>query len=338
VQDAYRLSQRKAARLIGLPRGTMRYQIQRDPQSGLRMRLRELAASRVRYGYRRLTVLLKREGYQVNAKRIYRLYKEEGLTVRAKSRKKWVSRSRVPLGIAVRANQRWSMDFIHERTEDGRSFRVLSIIDQFTRECVALVADRRMTGVKVVTTLEQTLGQGRPKPESITTDNGSEFVGKALDTWSVKHDVKLDFIRPGRPVENGFVESFHGRLRDECLNAEIFLSLADAQRKLKAWRDDYNHHRPHSALGDQSPALFAEQHRTVESVRSALPTRNKASGNPRQGSATPAAAALDVGSRQLVNYLIRGRSAPAKRLPNQSRFLEFPESLKRPSIGPPKHS
>jgi putative transposase len=333
VQGAYRLSERKAARLIGLPRGTMRYRVQRDPQTALRLRLKELAASRVRYGYRRLTVLLKREGFKVNAKRIYRLYKEEGLIVRTKSRKKLASRSRVPLGTAVRPNQRWSMDFIHERTEDGRSFRVLSIIDQFTRECLALVADRHMTGGKVVVALEQAIKQGQPKPESITTDNGSEFVGKALDAWAVQEGVKLDFIRPGRPVENGYVESFHGRLRDECLNAEIFFSLADAQSKLNIWREDYNHQRPHSALGDRTPASFAAQHRKGEGRCSALPISNTASRNPSQGSATPAIAALDLGSRQLANHPSRGRSAAAKRLLNQSRFLEFPDTLKRPSSG-----
>ena len=274
----------------------------------------------------------------MNAKRIYRLYKEENLTVRTKSRKKLASRTRVPLAKAVRPNERWSMDFIHERTEDGRSFRVLSIIDQFTRECIALVADRPMTGAKVVLALEQAFCQGRPKPESITTDNGSEFVGKALDAWSVRHGIKLDFIRPGRPVENGYVESFHGRLRDECLNAEIFFSLADAQQKLSAWREDYNHRRPHSSLSDRSPADFAELHRTARAPRSALFILNTASGSPRQGSATPAATALDPGHRQLANHPSRGRSAAAKRLLNQSPFLEFPDTLERPSNGPSKPS
>jgi putative transposase len=338
MQEAYRLSERKAARLIGLPRGTMRYREQRDPQTALRLRLKELAASRVRFGYRRLTVLWKREGFQVNAKRIYRLYKEENLTVRTKSRKKLASRTRVPLAKALRPNQRWSMDFIHERTEDGRSFRVLSIIDQFTRECIALVADRPMTGAKVVVALEQAIQQGRPKPESITTDNGSEFVGKALDSWAVQQRVQLDFIRPGRPVENSYVESFHGRLRDECLNAEIFFSLADAQSKLNRWREDYNHRRPHSALGDRPPALFADHQPNERNSRFALLSSNTASGSPPQGSATPAAAALDPGSRQLDNHPSRGRSAAAKRLPNQSLFLDFPDTLKRPLAGPPRPS
>lgn len=211
--------------------------------------------------------------------------------MRRKIRKKLASRSCVPLGSAFRPNQRWSMDFIHERTEDGRAFRVLSIIDQFTRECVALVADRQMTGIKVVAALEKTLQQGRPKPESITTDNGSEFVGKALDGWSMQRGIKLDFIRPGRPVENGYVESFHGRLRDECLNAEIFFSLADAQNKLEAWRGDYNRQRPHSALADRTPAEFAAQFQSGKPARSAPSTLNTADGKPCQGSATAAVAA-----------------------------------------------
>lgn len=322
-----------------MPRGTMRYRVQRDPQEALRLRLRELAAARVRYGYRRLTVLLKREGFKVNAKRVYRLYKEEGLIVRTKTRKKLVSRSRVPLGRAQRADQRWSMDFIHERTEDGRSFRVLSVIDQYTRECVALVADRRMTGAKVAAILEQTLSSGRVQPESITTDNGSEFASKSLDGWTMKRGIKLDFIRPGKPVENGFVESFHGRLRDECLNAEIFFSLEDAQRKLNHWRDDYNQHRPHSALADRTPQAFAEQCRARGATRSALPASPTTGGIPTQGSAMPADAALDLGPRQLVHYPSRGRSASSaleERPHNWSPFLESPDTLQAPSLGPPK--
>jgi putative transposase len=240
VHDSFRVSERRAAGLMKVPRGTLRYRPCRDPQVALRARLKELAAARVRYGYRRLTVLLKREGWNVNAKRVYRIYSEEGLTVRTKQRKKLASRARVPLSVATRPNQRWSMDFIQERTEDGRNFRVLSVIDQFTRECIALEADRSMSGHKVVAALDRVIEQSRPAPESITTDNGSEFAGKALDAWALQHAVKLAFIRPGKPVENGFVESFHGRLRDECLNAELFFTLADAQQKFAAWRDDYN--------------------------------------------------------------------------------------------------
>ncbi len=220
------------------------------------MRLRELAASRVRFGYRRLTVLLRREGWLVNAKRIYRLYSEEGLTVRTKQRRKAASRQRVPQSAATAPDQRWSMDFVSDRLADGRWFRVLTVIDQFTRECLLLLADRSLSGEKVAVALERVVGQRRA-PKSITVDNGSEFASKAMDAWAYGHGIQLDFIRPGRPVENGYIESFNGRLRDECLNVEVFFTLEDAREKLERWRQDYNRVRPHSALGDQAPAQFA---------------------------------------------------------------------------------
>src|SRR6516225_11210108 len=221
------------------------------------MRWRELAGSRGRYGYRRLTVLLRREGWLVNAKRIYRLYREEGLQVRTMKRAKRASHTRVPLAEPVRANQRWSMDFVSDRFADGRWFRILTVVDQYTRECLCLHADRPQTGEKVVEQM-QLLSALRGKPESITTDNGSEFVGKAMERWSYQSGVKLDFIRPGKPVENGYIESFNGRLRDECLNGEVFFHLADAREKLERWRNDYNLHRPHSALEDRTPQEFAQ--------------------------------------------------------------------------------
>lgn len=220
------------------------------------MRLRELAASRVRFGYRRLTVLLKREGWAVNAKRIYRLYSEEGLTVRTKQRKKAASHQRVPQGLATRPNHRWSMDFVSDRLVDGRWFRVLTVVDQFTRECLLLLADSSLSGEKVAAALECVVGD-RGGPKSITVDNGSEFASRAMDTWAYRHGIQLDFIRPGKPVENGYIESFNGRLRDECLNVNLFFTLADAREKLERWRQDYNLARPHSALGDQAPTQFA---------------------------------------------------------------------------------
>lgn len=221
------------------------------------MRLRELAASRVRFGYRRLTVLLKREGWAVNAKRIYRLYTEEGLTVRTKQRKKAASRQRVPQGLATAPNQRWSMDFVSDRLVDGRWFRVLTVVDQFTRECLLLLADSSLSGEKVAGALEQVVAK-RGGPKSITVDNGGEFASRAMDAWAYRHGIHLDFIRPGKPVENGYIESFNGRLRDECLNVNLFFSLEDAREKLEAWRRDYNLRRPHSALGDEAPVVFAE--------------------------------------------------------------------------------
>jgi putative transposase len=236
--------------------GTLRYRSTRDHQDALRQRLRELAAVRVRFGYRRLTVLLKREGWPVNAKRIYRLYAEEGLTVRTKPRKRLASRPRVPLPAPTRPNERWSMDFVSARLADGRWFRTLTVLDVYTREALALVADRSLTGLKVAAALTPIVRR-RGAPTAITVDNGGEFVSRAMDAWAYAHDVRLEFIRPGKPVENAFIESFNGRLRDECLNAHVFVSTTEAQRVLDAWRLDYNHVRPHSALRDRTPVEMA---------------------------------------------------------------------------------
>jgi putative transposase len=217
VRQAHPLSENRACGLIGITRWSNRYQSRRDPQSELRMRLRDLAASRVRYGYRRLTVLLRREGWAVNAKRVCRLYREEGLQIRTKKRAKRAAQTRIALAGASRPNQRWSMDFVSDRLADGRWFRVLTVVDQYTRECLCAYADRAQTGQKVVAQLER-VSDIRGVPESITADNGGEFAGKAMDIWAPQAGVKLNFIRPGKPVENGFIESFNGRLRDECLN------------------------------------------------------------------------------------------------------------------------
>jgi putative transposase len=250
------MSQRRAARLIPVDRMTLRYEHHRDPQEALRVRLRELAGSRVRYGYRRLTVLLKREGWEVNAKRIYRLYTEEGLIVRTKRRKERSQRQRLAQGPATHRNEKWSMDFVAQRLSDGRWIRVLTVVDQFTRECLTLHADTALSGEKVAAALDEIVA-GRGAPKSITVDNGTEFASKAMDLWAYSNGVHLDFIRPGRPVENGYIESFNGRLRDECLNVEVFFSMTDARRKLALWQHDYNYHRPHSALADRTPAEFA---------------------------------------------------------------------------------
>ena len=213
----------------------MNYRSRRDPQHALRTRMRELAASRVRFGYRRLTVMLRREGWVVNAKRIYRLYTEDGLAVRTKVRKKIARPSRVPALRATRPNEQWSMDFVAARLIDGRWFRVLTVVDQFTRECLLLLADSSLTGQKVALALSQVIA-ARGAPVSITVDNGTEFASKAMDVWAYQYRVQLDFIRPGKPVENSYIESFNGRLRDECLNVEVFFTLADVRQKLERWR------------------------------------------------------------------------------------------------------
>jgi len=200
-------------------------------------------------------VLLKREGWRVNAKRIYRLYDDEGLAVRTKPRKRLASRPRVPLPAPTRPNERWSMDFVSARLADGRWFRTLTVLDVYSRESLALVADRSLTGVKVAAVLTP-LVRRRGAPVAITVDNGGEFVSRAMDAWAYAHDVRLEFIRPGKPVDNAFIESLNARLRDECLNTDIFDSTIAAQAVLAAWRDDYNHVRPHSALQDRTPAMM----------------------------------------------------------------------------------
>jgi putative transposase len=246
------------------------------------MRLRDLAGSRVRYGYRRLTVLLRREGWVVNAKRVYRLYREEGLQVRTAKRAKRAAHTRIPLAAPLRANQRWSMDFVSDRFSDGKWFRILTVVDQYTRECLCIYADRSQTGEKVVEQMKR-LVKRRGAPESITTDNGSEFAGQAMDAWAHQAGVKLDFIRPGRPVQNGYIESFNGRLRDECLNGEIFFGLTDAREKLERWRQDYNQKRPHTALADRTPAEFAE---ALDGRSFAHPVAGKTEPPAPQGLAT----------------------------------------------------
>lgn len=291
IRQGYQLSEKRACGLIGITRWSNRYRSRRDPQTELRMRIRELAGSRVRYGYRRLTVLLRREGWVVNTKRVYRLYRQEGLQVRTKKRGKRAAHARVPLPEAARPNQRWSMDFVSDRLTDGRWFRILTVVDQYTRECLCIHADRSQTGDKVVEHMKRLVGM-RGAPESITTDNGSEFAGQAMDVWAHQAGVKLDFIRPARPVQNGYIESFNGRLRDECLNIDVFSNLADAREKLERWRRDYNQTRPHSALADRTPEEFVQ---TIRSGPFALLTVNKAAPCACQGSATagPKMPALD---------------------------------------------
>jgi putative transposase len=287
---------------------TLRYTSCRPLQEALRSRLRELAATHVRYGYRRLTVLLRREGWAVNAKRVYRLYDEENLRVRSVERKKIGRRQRVMQGPASGPNQCWSADFVSDKLADGRSYRILTVVDQFTRECIALEADRSLHGTHVVAALKCAIEERGTAPRSITVDNGSEFTGRALEVWAIQHGVQLCFIRPGRPVENGFIESFNGRLRDECLNVEWFSSLRDARDNLARWRNHYNQQRPHSALADRTPASFASNY-AAAAERFTPTCTNTASSGPRQGFASPAKnAALDPVPRLPENLHYRGEA------------------------------
>ena len=220
------------------------------------MRLREVAAARVRVGYRRVTVLLRREGWPVNAKRIDRLYTDKGLTVRTQHCTKAAGRARVPQPGATAPNQRWSMDFMSERVADGRWVRILTVVDQFTRACLGLLADQSLTGETVAQALEP-VGLQRGAPRSSTVENGSEFASRVMDAWAYRHGIQLEFIRPGKPVENGFIERFNGRLRDECLNVEVFFTLDDVREQLARWQEDHHLMRPHSSLQDQAPATVA---------------------------------------------------------------------------------
>jgi putative transposase len=235
-------------------RSTVRYQSRRaEPAEQIAM-LKLLAVEHPRYGYRRLQVMMVRQGWRVNHKRFCRLYRREGLAVKRRGRKRR-AQARVPLVAAVRKNQRWSMDFMRDTLSDGRKFRTFNIVDDFSRENPAIEVDTSLPGQRVVRVLER-LRELRGVPEEIVSDNGPEFTGRALDEWAYRHGVKLHFIEPGKPTQNAYIESFNGKLRDECLNANYFLSLDDARRKIEAWRVEYNTERPHSSLGYRSPAEF----------------------------------------------------------------------------------
>ena len=220
-------------------------------------RMKDLAASRPRYGYRRLYVLLRREGWEVNHKRVHRLYKLLNLQLRTKHKKKRAASVRVPIDGARRINERWSMDFMCDTLDNGRQFRILTVVDHYSRECPLLKADVSLPASKVIESLEQ-LKQTRGLPKTITVDNGSEFFSKAMDSWAYSNSVQLDFIRPGKPTDNAFIESFNGKLRDELLNAQVFFSLSDAQENLEQWRIDYNSRRPHKSLNYSTPDEFVK--------------------------------------------------------------------------------
>jgi len=258
VRDEGRLSERHACGLIGMHRGSWRYRPRGRDDAALHTRLRELAYERRRYGYRRLHVLLRRDGWGVNHKRVYRLYREEGLLVRQRRRKRAAAHERVPLPRPLRPDQGWSMDFLADALGNGRRFRTLNIVDEYTREAPAIEVDTALPGARVARVLEELKQQGR-KPEWIVTDNGPEFTGKKLDQWAYENGVRLETIRPGRPMENGYIESFNGKMREECLNENWFVDLADAREKIEGWRVDYNTRRPHSALGYLTPVEFAHR-------------------------------------------------------------------------------
>lgn len=256
LRENHTISERRACKMTGLHRSTFRYQAKPSDDTEIRLRLRQLAEQRRRFGSPRLHVLLRREGYLINHKRTERIYREEGLSLRLKRRRKRCSALRIVLNKPQRVNQHWSMDFVTDNLYNGRRFRILTVVDDLSRECPVLEVDHSLTGLRVTRVLDR-IALTRGLPDVITVDNGPEFISKVMDAWAYEKRVKLHFIQPGKPTQNAYIESFNGKFRDECLDEHIFLSLEDARRKIEAWREDYNADRPHRSLNNMTPNEFA---------------------------------------------------------------------------------
>ncbi len=256
LQAAMGLSERRACSLVSADRTMIRYQSRRAPDTALREQIRALANERKRFGYRRLFILLRQGGEPSGINRIYRLYREEGLTVRKRRARRRAVGARAPILVEAKANARWSLDFVHDQFAHGRRFRILNVVDDVTRECLAAIPDTSISGRRVARELT-TLIERRGKPGLIVSDNGTEFTSNAMLSWAQDHRIEWHFIAPGKPMQNGFCESFNGRMRDELLNETLFLGLDHAREKIANWVNDFNHQRPHSALAYQTPAAYA---------------------------------------------------------------------------------
>ncbi|MBE5075130.1 IS3 family transposase [Erythrobacteraceae bacterium E2-1 Yellow Sea] len=256
LQACHGMSERRACRVIDADRKSVRYCSKRDDDAELREKLRELANQRRRFGYRRLHILLRREGIMINRKKTQRIYKEEGLAVRRRRSRRRAVGTRAPAPVLALPNQRWSLDFVHDQMASGRRFRVLNVVDDVTRECLAAVPDTSISGQRVVRELTELI-ERRGKPGMIVSDNGTELTSNAVLAWCGEIGVEWHYIAPGRPMQNGYVESFNGRMRDELLNETLFMSMAHARVEIATWVDDYNRERPHSSLDYETPAAFA---------------------------------------------------------------------------------
>jgi putative transposase len=280
LREKFGVSERRACRVVGICRSSVRYRpTGRHDEPALRQRLRELAAERRRFGYRRLHVLLRREGVPVNHKRVERLYRDERLTVRRRGRKRVAAAVRAPLLLPTGPNEQWSLDFVSDALSWGRRIRLLAVVDTVTREALAIEVDTSLPGERVVRVLERIAAE-RGVPGAIVLDNGPELTGRALDQWAYGRGVQLRFIQPGKPIQNAFAESFVGRLRDECLNEHWFTSLADARRTVEAWRRDYKRRatpqRARLPDPDRSPARPRDHHRyTADPGRTLTMTGSK---------------------------------------------------------------
>jgi putative transposase len=264
-----KLSERRACGLMNISTSVLRYRPRPDTSSQLHERIVSLAGQRRRFGYRRIHIMLKREGWCVNVKRVYRLYRNAGLAVRKRSRKRIGLTERVPLLLPETPNHTWSMDFVHDGLADGRRLRCLNVVDDCTKESIVIEVDTSISGERVARVLDH-IAEHRPLPQMIRIDHGPEFTSLALDAWAHARGVKLAFIQPGKPTQNAYIESFNGRFRDECLNDHWFLSLREARVLIEAWRKDYNLNRPHSSLGNITPAEFAAKHQFATQDSTAL--------------------------------------------------------------------
>ena len=256
LRNVCEMSERRACTLVAADRKMIRYRSRRPPDVELRARLRELANERRRFGYRRLFILLREQGEPSGINRIYRLYREEGLTVRKRKARRRAVGTRTPILVEAKVNARWSLDFVHDQFALGRRFRILNIADDVTRECLAAIPDTSISGKRVARELSALIDR-RGKPKMIVSDNGTEFTSNAILSWAKEHRVEWHYIAPGRPMQNGYIEFFNGRMRDELLNESLFVDLDQARQLISAWVTDYNTARPHSSLGYKTPAAYA---------------------------------------------------------------------------------
>lgn len=257
LKNKFNRSERSVCRAIGLARSSCRYVSVKAPDDELKAKMRDIAQKYRRYGYRRIYVLIRREGLKVNHKRIYRIYREEGLKVERRKKKKMAAFLRMASPIPSGPNQRWSIDFVSDQFVNGKRLKILTVVDDFTKECPLIHVDTSITGIKLAELFKE-LGKRRPLPNTIVCDNGPEFISRDFDAWAYHRGITLDHIRPGKPVENCFIESFNGKFREECLEENIFSGIEYAKMIIESWRKHYNRFRPHSSLGNKTPTEFME--------------------------------------------------------------------------------
>ena len=263
LQTTYAVSQRRACSVLKIDRSSIRYRRQRSDDAHLRARMREVASERRRFGYRRIHLMLKRQGIVMNLKKLRRLYREERLQVKRRGGRKRALGTRRPILLPDAPNRRWSLDFVSDAFTDGRRFRILAVVDDFTRECLTLIADTSISGRRVARELDAVICR-RGTPQSCVSDNGSELTSTAILEWSQDRHIDWHYIAPGKPQQNAFIESFNARLRDELLNETLFSSLASAREALQEWKEDYNNARPHSAIGNITPREYADKFRLAQ--------------------------------------------------------------------------